>query len=112
MKEETLWSIVGSVAAVGASLMSRQAAEKTYRKVADAEPPDNPERDDVRWRDALLWGAATGVLVGVARVVGRSAGNKALGSAPALAAPSASTRQVDVSRVWLCVWRSGRQTPP
>lgn len=78
VKEETLWSIVGSVAAVGASLMSRQAAEKTYRKVADAEPPDNPERDDVRWRDALLWGAATGVLVGVARVVGRSAGNKAL----------------------------------
>ncbi|MAR71928.1 MAG: hypothetical protein CME78_06825 [Halomonas sp.] len=78
MKEETLWSIVGSAAAVGASVMSRKAAKRAYQKVSDKEPPENPDRDDVEWREAILWGAATGVMVGVARVVGRSAGRKAL----------------------------------
>lgn len=70
MKEETFWSLLGSAAAVGAGIMARNAARKAYEKQFDEAPPENPAERDVGWRQALLWGACTGALVGAARVVG------------------------------------------
>lgn len=78
MKQETLWSLIGSAAAVAAGVMARRAADKAYRHEVGEAPPANPDESDVGWRQALLWGASTGVLVGVVRVVGRRAGREAL----------------------------------
>lgn len=82
MKQETLWSLVGSAAAVAASMMARRTADKAYWHEVGEAPPANPDEPDVGWRQALLWGAATGVLVGVARVVGRRAGREVMHRAP------------------------------
>ncbi|MGQ7246544.1 DUF4235 domain-containing protein [Halomonas sp. V046] len=78
MKEDTLWSLIGATAAVSAAVLARRAAGRAYRKATDRDPPTAPDRDDTGWREAIAWGAATGMLVGVVRVVGRSAGRKAL----------------------------------
>ncbi|MFG6158937.1 DUF4235 domain-containing protein [Halomonas sp. 1390] len=77
MKPNLLWSVVGYTAVIGASLLTRHAAREAYRKTAGAAPPENPGRRDTRWREALLWGTASGALVGVARVVGQRLGDEA-----------------------------------
>ncbi len=78
MRKNTLWSLIGYGAALGAGIMTRNAARKAYQRKSGHRPPENPGEDDVGWQSALLWGAATGALVGVARIVGRHAGDKAL----------------------------------
>lgn len=78
MRKNTLWSLLGYGAALGAGIMTRNAARKAYRHKAGRQPPENPGEKDVGWESALLWGAATGALVGIARVVGRRAGGEAL----------------------------------
>ncbi|MBS9405047.1 DUF4235 domain-containing protein [Halomonas sp. TRM85114] len=82
MKQDDIWSLVGSVAAVAASVMARKTADKAYRREVGKAPPANPDQPDVGWRQALLWGAGTGMLVGVARVVGRRAGREVMRKAP------------------------------
>ncbi|WP_251977942.1 DUF4235 domain-containing protein [Salinicola avicenniae] len=69
MKPETLWTLVGTGTAVLTGVLARQSLKQGARRGA-LEPPVNPDRDDVQWRQALLWGAASGMAVGVARVVG------------------------------------------
>ncbi|HET8790636.1 MAG TPA: DUF4235 domain-containing protein [Modicisalibacter sp.] len=77
MKEETLWALISSGVSIAAGVAARNGMRKTYqRKVG--KPPLDPYDLDVRWRDALLWGAASGVLVGVARIVGRRIGSEAM----------------------------------
>ncbi|MBB3191990.1 DUF4235 domain-containing protein [Halomonas cerina] len=78
MKQETLWALASSAAAVAAGVMARKGAAKVYRRQVGEAPPANPAEPDVGWRQALLWGAATGILMGVARVVGRRAGSEAV----------------------------------
>ncbi|MBB3230834.1 DUF4235 domain-containing protein [Halomonas stenophila] len=77
MKRTMLWSVVGYTAVIGAGLLTRHAAREAYRKTAGAAPPENPGRRDTRWREALVWGMASGALVGVARVVGHRLGDEA-----------------------------------
>ncbi len=69
MKPHTLWTIIGTSTAILSGVATRQALKHTTRRHA-FEPPVNPDDPDVRWREALLWGAASGVAVGVARILG------------------------------------------
>jgi hypothetical protein len=76
MKNETLWSLVSSGLAITAGVAARNGARKAYeRKIG--KPPLDPYDPDVKWRHALVWGATTGMMVGVARIVGRRAGSEA-----------------------------------
>ncbi|MDN3525239.1 DUF4235 domain-containing protein [Halomonas sabkhae] len=77
MKRHMLWSVVGYTAVIGASLLTRRSAREAYRRTTGDTPPENPARRDTRWRDALVWGMASGALVGVARVVGSRLGEEA-----------------------------------
>lgn len=77
MTRNLLWSVAGSTAVIGASLLARHVAREAYRKTAGGAPPENPGRRDTRWREALLWGMASGALVGVARVLGQRLGDEA-----------------------------------
>lgn len=77
MKTRMLWSMVGYTAVLGASLLTRRTAREAYRKTAGTPPPVNPGRHDTRWREALIWGVASGALVGAARVVGHRLGDEA-----------------------------------
>lgn len=77
MRDETLWSLVSTGVAIASGVAARNAARKAYaRKIG--KPPLDPYDPDVKWRHALLWGASTGLLAGVARIIGRRAGSEAM----------------------------------
>lgn len=78
MKQDTLWTLASSAAAVAAGVMARKGAARAYQHQLGKAPPANPAEPEVSWRQALLWGASTGILMGVARVVGRRAGSEAV----------------------------------
>lgn len=77
MNKKLLWSALTYSAAVGAGMLARKAVHTTYRKRTGSEPPENPARRDTGWGEALLWGVASGALVGAARVVGQRIGDEA-----------------------------------
>lgn len=69
MKPHTLWTIIGTSTAIISGVATREALKRTTRRHA-FEPPVNPDDPDVRWREAIAWGAASGVAVGIGRIVG------------------------------------------
>ena len=66
-------SAIALAAAVGATFLTRQLIRSTWRTTLDREPPKNPASPTVQWKEALLWGAASGALVGIARIASRRA---------------------------------------
>jgi hypothetical protein len=64
-------------AAAGAAVLTRHLLQAGWRKALDREPPKNPAAATVAWQDALLWGAVSGALVGVTRIVSRRASTAA-----------------------------------
>jgi hypothetical protein len=65
------WTIVAAGSAALAGLAARQVLERGWRAVRKAPPPENPADPRVEWRDALLWAGATGLVVGIGRVLAR-----------------------------------------
>lgn len=52
---------------VGAGMLSRKALDAAYTKSTGNAPPKNPAAKDVGWAEALLWSAAVGMVVGMAK---------------------------------------------
>lgn len=67
---ERLWMLAGSAGALAAAIIASKMIDEGWRRYS-GEPPMNPEMRGVSWKQALLWGALTGSVVGVARVGGR-----------------------------------------
>ena len=68
---------VAFAAAIAATFLARNALQLCWRKTLDREPPKNPASYDVAWKEALLWGAVSGAIVGVARIASRRASSSA-----------------------------------
>lgn len=64
-------------AALGAAVLSATVMRKLltvgWEAVVHAEPPKNPADPSTDLREALVWSAATGAAVGVARMAARRA---------------------------------------
>lgn len=67
----TAYRALSTAAAIGAGIVTRNVLTRVWSDATGEEPPQNPADPSVGWRDALTWAAATGVAVGVGRVVGR-----------------------------------------
>ncbi|TWT56418.1 DUF4235 domain-containing protein [Allorhodopirellula solitaria] len=67
----TTESVIALAAAVGATFVARELLETTWRTTLDRDPPKNPASREVAWKEAMLWGAASGALVGIARIASR-----------------------------------------
>ena len=84
--EKTVWKLAATGAAVLASVVVRNLLMAVWRGVAKNEPPNNPADPATGWGEALAWTAATGLVIGVARMVasrGAAAGwRRATGSLP------------------------------
>lgn len=78
MKEEHLYALTTLAAAAVAEIATRQLIHGGWRLAHGVRPPDNPAARDVSWRDALVFSAATGLLIGVSRVVGKRLANSVL----------------------------------
>lgn len=50
---------------------TRTLVKKAWKAITKKEPPQNPDSPDVLWKEALLWGASTGLAVGVIKIVAR-----------------------------------------
>lgn len=72
LDEEQKWKIVSFGSAVAAAVAVRGLIHLGYRLTSTHEPPLDPLREDADWSDALIFGAATGVTVGLARVLARA----------------------------------------
>jgi hypothetical protein len=64
-----LWKVFGLAAATGATIAARKLLETGWRAATGTTPPKNPEHPDVTFGEALGWAIASGVTVGVARML-------------------------------------------
>lgn len=70
-EQGTAYRALSTAAAIGAGILVRNLATRVWSNATGEEPPANPADPTVGWRQALTWAAATGIAVGVGRVVGR-----------------------------------------
>lgn len=84
--EQMTWRAVGAVSGLAAAAATRQALTTLWRARTHDDPPANPASPSTSWNQALTWAVATGVALGVARLValrGAAAGwRRATGSLP------------------------------
>jgi hypothetical protein len=71
LSDQRKWAMVAAASAALAGLASRQLLRRGWKLWRREPPPDNPAAPDVSWQDALMWAGATGLVVGVFRVVAR-----------------------------------------
>ena len=64
-----VWKLVGIGAGVLASKVSRTVVEKAWRKTKHTDPPRNPEAPGTTWGEALSWAVASGIGIGVSRML-------------------------------------------
>lgn len=69
MEHDHAWNVVAMVSAAAAGIAVRNLLETGWERVRHDEPPQNPAARSVDWGDALAWTVATGVAVGVARML-------------------------------------------
>lgn len=70
-------SLVAMGAAIAGGLLARQIMKTGWKGAWGKEPPINPASREVDWKDALLWGAASGALVGAMRILSRRTASSA-----------------------------------
>jgi len=85
--EKTAWKALGLLATVVSGLVARKALVALWRAVRHGQdPPANPASRSTTWGEAIGFAVASGVLVGVARLIaarGAAAGwQKVLGTLP------------------------------
>jgi hypothetical protein len=64
-----VWGIFSLIAALVAATAARKALNASWRAATGKPPPANPASPDVEMREALLWAAASGTIVAVARML-------------------------------------------
>lgn len=67
--DDRTWSIVAMVSAALAAIAIRNLLETGWEVVKHKEPPQNPAARSVDWSEALAWTVASGVAVGVGRML-------------------------------------------
>lgn len=67
--QRTAWKIAATGAGVIAGVLARKAIIAGWKAAKHTDPPTNPAARETQWTEALLWTMATGIGVGVARLV-------------------------------------------
>jgi len=82
----TAWKVVGAVSGMAAAKSARKALVAGWRKTVGDDPPTNPASPATTWGEALAWAAASGIAIGVARLIAQRGAaatwRKATGSYP------------------------------
>ncbi len=71
--QDTVFKALATGSAVLGAMAARKMLTSGWEAAAHAEPPTNPADPTTDLREALLWSAATGAVVGVARMVAKRA---------------------------------------
>lgn len=80
------WGLVAGTAGAFGAFVTRSGLETAWKLTMGDDPPKNPAARDVPWRDAILWTVATGVVIGLGRLIAEraavSAWDRATGRMP------------------------------
>jgi hypothetical protein len=71
MHRKHVWAIVATAAVAVSSLLVQKGLDQAWRIAKDEDPPADPSDRNVDWTDAIVWTVATGVAVGLGRLVAR-----------------------------------------
>jgi hypothetical protein len=63
------YSVLALVATLVATVLARKAMTTTWKLSTGKQPPSNPEHPDVSMGEAAAWAVASGVAVGLARML-------------------------------------------
>lgn len=63
------WKLVGGVAGAVAGAATRRLLRAGWRRTRGGDPPTNPASPSTRWSEAIGWALASGVAMGVTRLV-------------------------------------------
>ncbi len=81
-----LYKTVGLGAGLAATKVARAALDKGWAKTKGGEPPRNPAVPGTSWNEAITWAVASGIAVGIARLLATkgtaTAWHKATGHLP------------------------------
>jgi hypothetical protein len=63
------YTLMGLAATVGATMVARKLMTAGWKVSTGKQPPSNPEHPDVSIGEAVAWAVASGVAVGLARML-------------------------------------------
>ena len=63
------WKIVAGLSGLLAGLAARRVLMLGWRTFRDNDPPSNPASMRTTWAEAIAWSIASGVTLGVARLI-------------------------------------------
>ncbi|GAB48927.1 DUF4235 domain-containing protein [Mobilicoccus pelagius] len=66
---DKLFKIVGTALAVGSGALAKKVSEGGWKAVMASDPPANPEDPDTKLVEAVLWAAASGAIIALARML-------------------------------------------
>ena len=69
MMQKYAWRGVALASGAASAALVRRGAVALWRTSQHEEPPSDPARRGVRWRDAMIWATSVAVGAAVARVV-------------------------------------------
>ena len=64
-----VWSVFSLVAALGAAAVAKKGLNTSWKAATGKNPPANPADPDVEMREAVMWAAASGTFVALARML-------------------------------------------
>ncbi|MBG6096281.1 DUF4235 domain-containing protein [Nocardioides sp. WG-D5] len=67
-KGDKVWAIMALVSGIGAAKVTNKVLSSGWKASTGRTPPANPADPDVRLVEAVLWSAATGATVALARM--------------------------------------------
>ena len=71
LDDEKLWEAVATGSAILAAVAVRNLLTRGWKRWKRADPPENPADPAVDWGEAIAWTMATGVAVGLGRLVAK-----------------------------------------
>ncbi len=62
------YDLLTKVATIAGAVGIRKLITKSWKGITKNDPPLNPASPGVLWKEALLWGAVTGMSVGITKI--------------------------------------------
>jgi len=67
--DKTVWKVGATLAAVVAGIVTRQGLTAIWKAARKSDPPTNPANPGTQWSEAIAWTIASGIAVGVGRLL-------------------------------------------
>jgi hypothetical protein len=64
-----VWTVFSLVSALGAAALAKKGLDRAWQVATGKKPPENPADPDVQIWEAVGWAVASGVAVGLARML-------------------------------------------